>query len=265
MSNKVFEAPEIEKNTIEELSKQLIKANAELKKLQEERELMFANISHDLRAPMTAIRSAVDLALSNDTVTKEELMETVELIDRRSKTLEALVNDMYFLYSISNVPEAFSFEEIDAVPFLEEYFYDMQMDLRYDEFEMVLDIEEGLNCRIRIDVQKIVRVLDNLFTNAARYSENGTQISLKASRKGDSLEIAVEDNGRGIPEKDLPYIFMRTYTASDARTPGAGTTGSGLGLSIAKAIIEKHNGTISCRSMENIGTGFIILLPLLIR
>ena len=114
MSNKTFVSPEIEKNTIEELSKQLIKANAELKKLQEEREIMFANISHDLRAPMTAIRSAVDLALSEKNPSREELRSTIELIDRRSKTLEALVDDMYFLYSVSNVPKSLEFEKIDA-------------------------------------------------------------------------------------------------------------------------------------------------------
>ena len=261
MSSKQYETPVIEQNTIEELSKQLIKANGELKRLQEEREMMFANISHDLRAPMTAIRSAVDLALSSKDATKEEYRETIELIDRRSKTLESLVNDMYFLYSIANVPSAIDFEEIDAVPFLEEYFYDLSLDSRYDGYELLLDIDEGCGGRLNIDVQKIVRVLDNLFTNAARYSPKGTSISLKARNKGNSIEIMVSDSGPGISEQDLPYVFMRTYTASYARTPEGKSSGSGLGLSIAKAIVERHGGTISCRSIEGKGTDFIILLP----
>lgn len=166
MNNKKFISPEIEKNTIEELSKQLIKANSELRKLQDEREIMFANISHDLRAPMTAIRSAVDLVLSEDNPTREELLSTIELIDRRSKTLESLVNDMYFLYSVSNVPKAFELEEIEAAPFLEEYFFDLKTDSRFEAFDMVLDIEQGMDCVINIDVQKMIRVLDNLFTMA---------------------------------------------------------------------------------------------------
>ncbi len=269
MSNKTFVSPEIEKNTIEELSKQLIKANSELKKLQEEREIMFANISHDLRAPMTAIRSAVDLALSEENPSREDLRSTIELIDRRSKTLEALVDDMYFLYSVSNVPKSLEFEKIDAVPFLEEYFYDLQIDSRFDDFEMLLDIEQGLECEISIDIQKMIRVLDNLFTNAARYSVRDCDgnpikkpaIRLKAGRDNDRLMISVMDNGPGIPEKDLPYVFMRTYMVSNARTPESGKNGSGLGLSIAKTIVEKHNGTIECKSIVGEGTEFVISLP----
>ncbi len=267
MSNKTFISPEIEKNTIEELSKQLIKTNAELKKLQDEREIMFANISHDLRAPMTAIRSAIDLALSEENPSKAELLSTIELIDRRSKTLESLVNDMYFLYSVSNVPKAFECEEIEAAPFLEEYFYDLQTDSRFDDFEMVLDIEHGMDCVINIDVQKMIRVLDNLFTNAARYAldDKVTKkpcISLKASCDTERLTVSVIDNGPGISEKDLPYVFMRTYTVSDSRTPESSKSGSGLGLSIAKAIVEKHNGIIECKSVLGEGTEFVISLPI---
>ena len=267
MSNKTFISPEIEKNTIEELSKQLIKTNAELKKLQDEREMMFANISHDLRAPMTAIRSAIDLALSEENPSQEELLATIELIDRRSKTLESLVNDMYFLYSVSNVPKAFKFEEIEAAPFLEEYFYDLQMDSRFDEFETMLEIKQGMNCVINIDVQKMIRVLDNLFSNAARYAldENDKKkpcIRLKVNCDKGRLLISVIDNGPGISEKELPYVFMRTYTVSDSRTPESSKSGSGLGLSIAKAIVEKHNGIIECKSVLGEGTEFVISLPI---
>ena len=271
MNNKKFISPEIEKNTIEELSKQLIKANSELRKLQDEREIMFANISHDLRAPMTAIRSAVDLVLSEDNPTREELLSTIELIDMISKTLESLVNDMYFLYSVSNVPKAFEFEEIEAAPFLEEYFFDLKTDSRFEAFDMVLDIEQGMDCVINIDVQKMIRVLDNLFTNAARYASGDkdnkkkTGIRLKAKFDKNRLMVSVKDNGPGISEKDLPYVFMRTYTASGARTPESAKSGSGLGLSIVKAIIEKHKGTIECRSTLGEGSEFIISIPANIR
>ena len=270
MSNKTFVLPGIEKNTIEELSRQLIKANAELKELQEEREIMFANISHDLRAPMTAIRSAVDLALSEKNPSNEELLSIIELIDRRSKTLESLVNDMYYLYSVNNIPKSFEFEEIEAIHFLEEYFFDLQTDSRFDSFDTTLDIEPGIDCVINIDVQKIIRVLDNLFSNAIKYTKKEidknvnekSTIKLKVRLENEKLKISVIDNGPGIPEKDLPYVFMRTYTVSDARTPGNGKAGSGLGLAIAKSIVEKHNGNIECRSMQGRGTEFVISLPI---
>lgn len=270
MKNKIFISPEIKKNTIEELSKQLLKINAELNKLQEEREIMFANISHDLRAPMTAIRSAVDLALSEKNPSNEELRLIIELIDRRSRTLESLVNDMYYLYSVNNIPKSFEFEEIEAIPFLEEYFFDLLTDSRFDSFDITLDIEPGVECRINIDVQKIIRVLDNLFSNAIKYSKNENDktasekptIKLKVRLEDEKLKISVIDNGPGIPEKDLPYVFMRTYTVSDARTPEVEKAGSGLGLAIAKTIIEKHGGTIECRSLQGKETEFRIMLPI---
>ena len=278
MPSKKFISPEIRKNTIEELSKQLLKANSELHKLQEEREIMFANISHDLRAPMTAIRSALDLVLSEDKddISREELISTLELIDRRSKTLESLINDMYYLYRVSSVTEEYHFEKIEVVPFLEEYYYDILADTKYDSFEIKLDIENipEKTC-IEIDTQKIVRVLDNLFTNAVKYSlkenedgiENKQQIKLKArcNTETNELIISVIDNGPGIPEKNLPFVFMRTYMVSAARTPENGKTGSGLGLSIAKTIIEKHNGSIECISEINKWTEFIIRLPMCVK
>ena len=301
MSSRKFISPEIENNTIEELSKQLIKANAELKKLQEEREMMFANISHDLRAPMNAIRSALDLALSGDreSTSSDELWSALEMIDRRSKTLESLVNDMYYLYSVSNVPNELKLEEIEVVPFLEEYYYDLQADSKYDTFNLELDIKDvPEDAIIRIDAQKIVRVLDNLFTNAARHSNIFSRKDIVSDDAGDTEEsslpsdkssedkageskkkkpcirlgakidtsysegkliISVSDNGCGIPEKDLPFVFMRTYTVSTARTPETGS--SGLGLSIAKAIVEKHDGVIECKSKLGKGTEFLISLP----
>ncbi|MCR5203672.1 MAG: HAMP domain-containing histidine kinase [Lachnospiraceae bacterium] len=263
MTSKKFISPEIENNTIEELSKQLLKANTELKKLQEEREMMFANISHDLRAPMTAIRSAVDLALSEDrnTVTVDELRSTLELIDRRSKTLESLVNDMYYLYRVSNVAEEFKYEEIEAAPFLEEFFYDLTLEDKYDGFDLSLEQESGLSCKIKIDVQKIVRVLDNLFSNAAKYAGKGSKIVLRAGIENGMLKVSVIDNGKGIPKDKLPYIFFRTYTVSDARTPADTESGSGLGLAIAKSIIEKHGGSIECKSTEGEGTEFAFYIP----
>ena len=264
MNTKKFVSPEIENSTIEELSRQLLKANNELEHLQYEREMMFANISHDLRAPMTAIRSALDLHFSEKDPTAEEMKKTLELINRRAKTLESLVNDMYYLYKVSSGSKESRYEEIEAIPLLEEYYYDLQINSKYDGFKLELEIEPDSECLIRVDVQEIIRVLDNLFSNAARYAGEGSVITLKAGKStaGKSLDIVIKDNGRGIPEEKLPYIFMRTYTVSDSRTPMSDDSGSGLGLAIVKTIIEKHGGTISCKSKIGEGTEFSICLPI---
>ena len=269
MKKNFFEQPLIESETIESLSAKLLAATAELSesnrelhRLQKERSEMLSNISHDLRAPITAIRSAVDYLVNGKNLTEDDYASSLKLIDRRTTTLENLIQDMYYLFCVEDTSRELAFEAVDAGMFLEEYFYDAIVDSRYDKHNMILDIEDGLCCQVSIDVQKIVRVLDNLFTNAAKYSPSGTDITLRAGIDNASSELTVSviDNGKGIPTEALEHIFNRTYTVSSARTPGS-ETGSGLGLSIVKAIVERHGGTVSCRSELGKGCCFSFTLP----
>lgn len=273
MKKNTYTAPGIESDTIETLSARLLevtdllfKSNEKLKKEQKERQEMLANISHDLRAPITAIRSAIDYLTSSQELSKEDIASSLQLIDRRTLTLENMIQDMYYLFCVEDTSKEFTFESVNASAFLEEYFYDTIVDSRYDSHHMVLDLDPQLNCKISIDVQKFVRVLDNLFTNAAKYSQENSTITLKAylsckDKHPNTLCIEVIDNGVGIPKEALPNIFNRTYTVSSSRTPNS-TTGSGLGLSIAKAIVERHGGEICCKSEIGKGSTFMVLLPI---
>ena len=259
--NKEFQSPNLESKTIEELTVQLLETHSKLQLLQKERQMMLVNTSHDLRAPITAIRSAIDLALTN-TLSEEDLRKTLSIIDKRTAVLEDLINDMYYLFCVEDVSRPLNIQTVDACTFLEEYFYNATIDSRYDAFDMQLDVPTNLNCSINIEPQKIVRVLDNLMTNSAKYAgENASYIRLSAKVYRDcQLIISVSDDGCGIAPEALPHIFSRTYTVSNARTPGA-SSGSGLGLSIAKAIIERHGGTINAESTLGQGTTFTVSLP----
>lgn len=265
-----FQTPAIEQDTIEILSQKLLisnamltQANQRLEHLQKEREVMLANISHDLRAPITAIRSAVDYLTSGQDIQKEDYHNAIQLIDHRTQTLENLIQDMYYLFCVEDTSKELELTSIQIAPFLEEYFFDATMDSLYEDHEMILDLPETLDCTLCIDVQKMIRVLDNLFTNAAKYSGSGSRITLKAefSQAHKHLLISVIDNGIGIPADSLSQLFNRTYTVSTSRTPGS-STGSGLGLSIVKAIVERHGGGISCKSKIGAGSCFQILLPI---
>ncbi len=272
MKKTTFESPGIESETIEKLSRQLLQTtqelyqtNEQLQKEQARRKEMLANISHDLRAPITAIRGCIDYLNSGRDLSEEDLKSSLQLIDRRTRTLENLIQDMYFLFCVEDTSKDFAYETVDALPFLEEYFYDNLYDSRYDDKDMQLDIPSDLDCKISIDIQKLIRVMDNLFTNAAKYSGPGASITLSArlvcsGTDSSMLEIQVIDTGIGIPREALAHIFDRTYTVSSARTPES-ATGSGLGLSIASTIIERHGGSISCKSEEGAGSTFSILLP----
>ena len=266
--SKEFQSPNLESKNVEELTAQLMDAHIKLQTLQKEREMMLANISHDLRAPITAIRSAVYLALSTDALSGEDIHKTLNLIDKRTAVLEDLINDMYYLFCVEDISRPLNTEPVDACAFLEEYFYDSSIDSRYDAFDMQLDVPTTLSCTINIEPQKMVRVLDNLMTNSAKYAgEKASFIRLSArltpnnkSKANNQLTISVSDNGCGIAPEALPHIFTRTYTVSNARTPGA-SSGSGLGLSIAKAIVERHGGNISVESTLGKGTTFTVSLP----
>lgn len=270
MEKNNFTSPELETDTLETLSAKLIqttaelsRANLQLLRYQKERNEMLANISHDLRAPITAIRSTLDLLKSQKEPSEKDMRDALNLIDRRTATLESLIQDMYFLFTLENPSAALDFKVVDAAPLLEEYFFDCSENPLYANHKLELELSPSLSAPVRIDVQKMLRVLDNLFTNAAKYSGDGTTITLRADLLKDSsqLFIEVKDNGIGIPADAISHIFDRTYTVSRARTPGK-TAGSGLGLCIVQTILEKFGGTVSCESRENAGCSFQILLPL---
>ena len=261
MEKNQFRAPGIESETIEKLTSQLLVANTELQRMQKERSEMLANISHDLRAPITAIRSAVDVLLSSTAPSPEDLSSTLQIIDRRTKTLENMIQDMYYLFCVEDTSRELDFTTLHAASLLEEYFFDATIDARYDNHDMQLDLPEDMNCYIRVDTQKFIRVLDNLFTNAAKYTPEGSSIILKAREENGELIISVIDTGEGIPAEAVEKLFQRTYTVSKARTPGA-ATGSGLGLAIVKAIMERFDGSVSCKSKEGAGSTFSITLPI---
>lgn len=270
MKKNTFASPAIESQSIEELSKQLLEtttqlyaANEQLQKEQAQKREMLANISHDLRAPITAIRSSIDYLTSGQTLSKEELDSSLQLIHRRTLTLENLIQDMYFLFCVEDTSRAMEFEEVDAAPFFETYFFDAICDTKFDDKNMSLDIPADLNCKLSIDIQKIIRVLDNLFNNAAKYSPAGADITLKVEpdANSDFLSVSVIDTGYGIPADAVEHVFGRTYTVSSARTPNS-ATGSGLGLAIVKAIVERHGGSVSCKSEEGKGSRFTVMLPI---
>ena len=138
---KKFSEPEL--NVIEELSAKLLVANEKLRKSEEKRTKMLENISHDLRAPLTAIRSAVDYLLTVSTeeeTDKDELRQIGSLLHERTKILENLIQDLYYLTCLDNKAESFDMSDIPLGQFLEEYFYMAEMDARYEDKKLNFDV-----------------------------------------------------------------------------------------------------------------------------
>ncbi len=274
MERKKFSEPKLD--TIEGLTAKLLEVNHKLQESENARTQMLENISHDLRAPLTAIRSAVDYLMDikdEDEPDVLEIRQLAGLIDMRTRTLEVLVNDLYYLTSLDNINNQFKFEEVPLGAFLEEYYLSATIDDKYDNRELKLILDEDYPYMVMMDVSRLTRVMDNLFTNALKYSKDGDTITLGAYvpetselnsvfAEYDGSRYAafyVRDTGIGIAQEKVHRVFDRMFMVSDSRTPSK-TTGSGLGLAIVKGIIEKHNGMIVCESELEKGSCFTIYL-----
>ena len=260
-----FTRPEL---TTEELSlalykvtRELDEANSLLRKNQQQKDLLFANISHDLRSPITAIRNSIEYLLSLENPEKEEVSSTLQLIKRRSIYLENLINDVFLLSSIGVNDSLFHMETINLTFLLEDFYFTTLEDSIYEERELSLEVSQDLNAPVTVDTKMLIRVLDNLFTNALKYSYPGAKIALGAFLEKNFVHVYVKDTGIGIEAKLLEKIFDVSYMAESARTP-SNTTGTGLGLSIAKAVITQLQGHIWCESTPKAGSTFHFTLPL---
>lgn len=244
-----------------EMNEELEKANEKLNRQGRERMELFRNLSHDLRAPMTALVSTIGLLREKKDMDEQEYEELLDLMERRLKNLSAIWDEIFLLGQMENPELKLKLESIDAVALLEEFYFSCEADRKYEKRRLELVLPEDLQCQVLVDPQKIVRVLDNLFSNALRYSEEGDEIRLRAEMVSEDavLRIAVEDTGIGILPQDLPHVFERTYRADRSRTPGDG--GHGLGLAIAKSIVERHGGRIWCKSVPDRGSVFYVELP----
>lgn len=264
MSKKEFLKPDL---SIEQLSEELVitnlklqQANQQLQQEQQARNEMFSNISHDLRTPVTAIKNSIALLSALDDYDSNTVQPIVHLMEQRVNTLEKMINDIFFLVSAENNFLSIHPEEIPLGFFLEDYFFSQEADCKYDDRHLHLALEEYFPYTLTIDPHQLQRILDNLFTNAWKYSKSGDSITLGAFCKDDTIFIYVEDTGIGIADAHLPNIFKRSYVVDSARTPGVSSTG--LGLSITKALVELFDGTISCTSTLGLGSRFTIAFPL---
>ena len=242
-----------------EANQKLAKVNNDLIATQHERDIIFANISHDLRSPITAIRNTIELLRTSDDLSREEFNRLLDLMDARSDYLEHLINDVFLLSSLE-VNQKINMSPENIGMFLEEFFFTAEADNKYKDRNLQLEVPEDFPYLVKIDPNLFLRVLDNLFSNALKYSEENATITLGASYADSIVTIWVKDTGIGMSEEHLPHIFDRTYRIDQARTPGA-KSGCGLGLSIVKNIIDKHHGTIRCTSKLTEGSCFFIDLP----
>ncbi|MFB0847134.1 cell wall metabolism sensor histidine kinase WalK [Paenibacillus oleatilyticus] len=228
-------------------------------KLDQARREFVANVSHELRTPLTTIKSYLE-ALEDGALEEPQLAgKFVNVARNETERMIRLVTDLLQLSRLDSKQAIISKETTDVTEMLEEVADRFSFQLEQRMIAIEIDVEKHVD-EIMLDRDRIDQVLDNLVSNAIKYTPEGGHIRIHAGRREHAvLEISVQDNGIGIPRKDLSRIFERFYRVDKARSRSMG--GTGLGLSIAREIVKAHGGTIQLESELGQGTRVTFTLP----
>ena len=219
-----------------------------------------STVSHELRTPLTSIRGSLGL-LTGGAIGKlpAQVMEMLNIASNNTERLLLLINDILDIQKIESGQMAFKFQHVDAVALVQDAIRDNESYGRQHGVKFVIATPNAV-ARIFADKDRLMQVMANLLSNAAKYSPDGETVEVSIARHhGDTVRISVTDHGPGIPEDFQPKLFDKftQHDSSDTRQKG----GTGLGLSISKVIMEKHGGLIDFISREGIGSTFYIELP----
>lgn len=227
-------------------------------KLDSIRKEFVANVSHELKTPITTIKSYTETLM--DTGIDHELsMQFLSVIDNECDRMARLVRDLLQLSNLDYQKTIWKKEEVSLAKLLKDVLQKLDFAIKEKKHELILDIEDNLP-NIVIDKDAIERVIINIVSNSIKYTNDKGKIKVSLKMLDEYMYITVEDNGLGIPEEDKRRIFERFYRVEKGRSRDLG--GTGLGLSIAKQIIEAHGGEIVLESIFGEGTTVEIKLPL---
>jgi two-component system, OmpR family, phosphate regulon sensor histidine kinase PhoR len=230
----------------------------ELKQLDQIRRDFVANVSHELRTPLSIFRGYIEVLFDEPQTSREELTRILSIMERHSKRLQRLVDD---LLSLAQLESSHAELEISVVR-MDELFNNLIRDwkekLTGKNLKVIVDLPSETSV-LRADGTRLEEALHNLLDNAVKFSPDNGQIRLRGTRCGSNAVLSVADNGIGISKEHLPRIFERFYRADKARSRELG--GTGLGLAIVKHIAQLHGGRVEAESELGRGTTIRIVLP----
>ncbi|WP_418405994.1 sensor histidine kinase [Blautia sp.] len=237
----------------EEMRKRLKESTEEKILMDKENKELISNISHDLKTPITAVKGYVEGIMDGVADTPEKMDRYVRTIYNKTNEMDHLINELTFYSKIDTNRIPYTFSKLNV----EDYFSDcaeelgLEMETRGIELVYANYVEKGV--QVIADGEQIRRVIHNIVSNAIKYMEKPRGIiQLRVKDVGDFIQVEIEDNGKGIAAKDLPYIFDRFYRTDVSRNSSKG--GSGIGLSLVKKIMEDHGGKVWATSRLGIGT-----------
>lgn len=245
-------------NNVNDLAVTLDDYEQQRKQLEQMREDWIRNISHDLKTPMASIRGYAELIKEDaEALSAKELQEYTRIIEAKSIYIQELIDDLNLTTKLKNPTPYLDKRPTNIVSFTREIVIELLNDKQFEEANITFLTDEEIVER-EIDKKLIKRALLNMIYNALLHNQQGVQVDIEV-KKADApylVSIQIKDNGKGIPEADLPFLFERYYRGTNTDNH----YGSGLGMAIARDIIAAHQGEIKVMSSEGEGTTIVIYL-----
>lgn len=230
----------------------------ETKHLERVRKDFVANVSHELKTPLTSIKGYIEALLDGARDDPNQCLEFLQILQKHADRLNSLITDLLVLSQIESGQYVWKRDAVKIDDVIERAVAMLKPLAEKKQHRLTVMLHPELSPAIG-DEGKLTQVMINLLDNAIKYTPDGGAISIEAMRSGNNIEMTVSDTGIGIPKKDLTRIFERFYRVDRARSRELG--GTGLGLSIVKHIIDAHHGSIQIESEPGKGSKFTLFLP----
>lgn len=229
-----------------------------IKKTVEFQERFISDAAHELKTPLTALKAEIEVALRGKKLSSKDAAKTLESnleeVNKLQKLAETLLTESYYQKTNTSISKT----ELSLADVIEEVHSLYKTSLKHKSIELKTS---GLKLAVRSNLDSLVELFSILVDNAIKYSPDESTITITASKRGKLAVVKISDKGSGIRKSDLPHIFERFYRADNSRTK-SDVNGFGLGLSIAKNIVDLHSGKIAIESKLSQGTIVTISLPL---
>nr|WP_294667881.1 HAMP domain-containing sensor histidine kinase [uncultured Blautia sp.] len=237
----------------EEMRRRLKESTEEKSLIEKENRELISNISHDLKTPITAVKGYVEGIMDGVADTPEKMDRYVRTIYNKTNEMDHLINELTFYSKIDTNRIPYTFSKLNVEDYFSDCAEEVGLELETRGIELVYANYVEKDVMVIADGEQIRRVIHNIIGNAIKYMDKPKGIiQIRIKDVGDFIQIEIEDNGKGIGPKDLPYIFDRFYRTDVSRNSSKG--GSGIGLSIVKKILEDHGGKVWATSRLGIGT-----------
>ena len=237
----------------EEMRKRLKESTEEKILMDKENKELISNISHDLKTPITAVKGYVEGIMDGVADTPEKMNRYVRTIYNKANDMDRLIDELTFYSKIDTNRIPYTFSKLNVEDYFSDCAEELGLEMETKGIELVYANYVEKDVQVIADGEQIRRVIHNIVSNAIKYMEKPKGIiQLRVKDVGDFIQVEIEDNGKGIAAKDLPYIFDRFYRTDVSRNSSKG--GSGIGLSIVKKIMEDHGGKVWATSRLGIGT-----------